>query len=137
MPRDEEKKRAYAREGNRSWRAKNPGYHRERCKQWRVKNPDASKKPEKRFRDYAWRAARKNLEFEIIFEDFMRIICFPCAYCGQPGYGIDRVDSSQGYTLHNVVSCCSICNFMKLDYSVEEFIEHVHKISSYNQKALS
>lgn len=34
---------------------------------------------------------------------------------------IDRIDSSKGYTLTNVVLCCSIVNTMKMDHSLEDF----------------
>jgi hypothetical protein len=42
--------------------------------------------------------------------------------------GIDRLNSALGYFLDNVVSCCTICNRMKLDLGVEEFSNQVEKI---------
>lgn len=42
--------------------------------------------------------------------------------------GIDRLDSSKGYTNNNVVPCCGKCNKAKLDMSVKEFKEHIIKI---------
>lgn len=39
--------------------------------------------------------------------------------------GIDRLDSTKNYTLDNVVSCCSKCNWMKHVLSVDEFKEHI------------
>jgi len=42
--------------------------------------------------------------------------------------GLDRVDSSAGYVFANVVSCCVVCNRMKLDHSQEAFIEHCRRI---------
>jgi hypothetical protein len=54
----------------------------------------------------------------------------PCHYCGDlvPTAGVDRVDNTIGYIPSNCVSCCSTCNFMKLNYSVEEFLDQVLKI---------
>lgn len=39
--------------------------------------------------------------------------------------GIDRVDSTKPYEEGNVVSCCSVCNFMKHILTVDEFKEHI------------
>lgn len=44
--------------------------------------------------------------------------------------GIDRVDSQRGYELENCVSCCSMCNYMKQDYSITEFIQKIHQIAN-------
>lgn len=35
--------------------------------------------------------------------------------------GLDRVDSSKGYTLDNVVSCCGVCNYAKHTQTIEQF----------------
>lgn len=35
--------------------------------------------------------------------------------------GIDRVDSSIGYTIQNSVPCCKICNYAKHNLTLEEF----------------
>lgn len=59
-----------------------------------------------------------------------------CQYCGHTPIGdgdddlngLDRVDPSGIYSLDNTVSCCGICNLMKLTYSTEEFITNVRKI---------
>ena len=45
--------------------------------------------------------------------------------------GIDRVDSSKGYTLDNCVPCCSICNTMKLNYTLQEFSDHITKVYNH------
>lgn len=42
--------------------------------------------------------------------------------------GIDRIDSSLGYSLNNCVSCCRHCNTAKLDRTYEEFKEWVTKV---------
>lgn len=48
--------------------------------------------------------------------------------------GIDRIDSSKGYSDDNCVSCCSMCNLMKNNYSVYDFLNHINKISSYQKE---
>lgn len=43
--------------------------------------------------------------------------------------GIDRINNKEGYCINNVVACCSKCNFMKKDMSIDEFKNHIFKIS--------
>lgn len=91
---------------------------------------------------------------DLSFDDFYRLSQQPCFYCGAglsnrlnsanvrsrraSQYqrsegdfvynGIDRIDSSKGHALDNVVSCCRICNMMKSNASVEEFATQVERI---------
>lgn len=48
--------------------------------------------------------------------------------------GIDRIDSSKGYTKDNSTSCCRPCNIAKSNRTVSDFIEHAKKIANYNKK---
>lgn len=43
-------------------------------------------------------------------------------------HGLDRVDSSKGYTEENVVPCCGSCNQLKWDRPVKDFYEHLKKV---------
>jgi hypothetical protein len=45
--------------------------------------------------------------------------------------GIDRIDSTKGYTRNNVVSCCTKCNFMKGSLSSEDFLAHLKQINRW------
>ncbi len=87
------------------------------------------------------RAKRDSRYFTISFEEFIRLSQLPCAYCGRELFstnrhktdtfrynGLDRVDSSKGYTPDNVVSCCKLCNVMKADLSVTRFQEQIERI---------
>jgi len=83
------------------------------------------------------------------FDEFFRLSQLPCEYCGRPPTitwnisfsnknvsetqklygdftynGLDRIDSSQGHILGNVVPCCYPCNMAKGDMTTEEFILH-------------
>lgn len=84
----------------------------------------------------------------ISLEDFKMIASMPCHYCGiEPEYrsgqyewnppvkvhGLDRVDSSGGYSLDNVVSCCKWCNIAKLDRSKEDFLEWARRLVKNNE----
>jgi hypothetical protein len=84
----------------------------------------------------------------------------PCVYCGAPPVnkeavtgevqrrayttewaaaqrclwtGLDRIDSTKGYTLENIQACCSVCNRMKLDLTEERFLAHINKITRYRK----
>ena len=46
--------------------------------------------------------------------------------------GIDRKDSSKGYTLENCVSCCDICNRMKMQMSENTFLNRIEQIYNYS-----
>lgn len=85
-----------------------------------------------------WRRYKKE---GLSFEDFYELSQKNCFYCdclpinnnnGEFYYnGLDRIDSSLGHTIDNVVSCCKDCNFAKQDMTVKEFYEWVNKIYSY------
>ena len=44
--------------------------------------------------------------------------------------GLDRLDSSRGHSLDNVVPCCHTCNLMKTNMGVEAFLAHIERIHS-------
>jgi len=45
--------------------------------------------------------------------------------------GIDRIDSSKGYELNNVVPCCKNCNSAKMELSINDFKNQIKKIYEY------
>ena len=100
--------------------------------------------------EYKSGAKDRGLCFELTKEDFHSIVTKPCVYCGKlpevrvfrkgrtgecsaSVNGIDRVDSSKGYTLDNVVPCCTRCNQMKLNYETSDFLEHISKIYHFTK----
>src|SRR5688572_7953331 len=94
---------------------------------------------ERRFREvlrsYKKTCKEKNREFSLSEVEFRNIVTLPCNYCGHPASdrlnGIDRVDSSIGYRLDNVVPCCRRCNIAKGDMAIGEFREWVGKTYRY------
>ena len=92
----------------------------------------------------------------ISFEVFSHLSKSPCKYCGleyskeigdrlseSPKKkrlsdhilrcnGIDRVDSSKGYTDENSVSCCKHCNTAKNTMSEEDFYKWIKRIYEFN-----
>jgi len=106
--------------------------------------------------NYRCGAARRNLPFELTPEQIAEIVIRPCFYCGSmpekskwavfiergravyrrfsvvpDHHGIDRVENSKGYTLDNVVSCCSICNVAKRTMSKDAFLEWAKRLAHH------
>src|ERR1700678_4464715 len=99
------------------------------------------------FTDYKLGAKRRKLSFSLSLQEFIAFIKQECYYCGDlatnkwkhrvRGHiliynGIDRINNSKGYVANNCVSCCKICNIMKMTLGQEEFYAHIEKI--YNKR---
>ena len=90
-----------------------------------------------------WNDLHKNFaqnnkpKYDEWLEEFESITKLPCMYCGEYSKesegaqysGIDRIDSSEGYTSLNCVPCCEMCNRMKLDYDMLDWLRHIKKIA--------
>jgi len=96
------------------------------------------------FRMYNSNAKARNYEFNIDFDDFVKLLVMNCFYCGsEPNNlymniyynflynGIDRRDNSKGYTLENSVSCCKMCNVAKNNNSESDFLNWVKKVNEF------
>jgi hypothetical protein len=115
----------------------------EQAKNWRDANPEKVKlinqqrndNIEYHFVNYKRSAETKQLEFTLTQENFMDIVILPCYYCGiiqSKGFnGLDRLDSSKGYVMDNVVTCCEMCNMMKGCLGPTIFIHRAEHIVSY------
>ena len=78
-------------------------------------------------------------DFDLSLEDFVEMVVSKCEYCGYrdlaKGYiGVDRVDSSMPHILGNCVPCCWVCNRMKGDMDVHEWIRHMNRIVDHVKK---
>jgi hypothetical protein len=95
--------------------------------------------------DYVQAARRRKLVWNLTKGEARNLFSSACTYCAQLPYavktipkgqgsftfnGIDRRDNLQGYILTNCVACCRVCNIMKQDMSVENFLLHVRKIAT-------
>lgn len=90
------------------------------------------------FAIYKRNAKIRNLSFNILKEDFYILTQQNCYYCNSPPKtknhkfiynGLDRKMNKIGYEINNVVTCCKICNRMKMSLDFNEFINNVNKIT--------
>lgn len=90
-----------------------------------------------RFNCYLRSSKVRNLEWNLTLDEFLSFWGLPCTYCGDniETVGIDRIDSQKGYSKDNCVPCCEICNEMKLDYSVVDWMTKMKRIITHSNMA--
>ena len=104
---------------------------------------------------YRYNARFRGLSWQLSTEQVLELILQPCFYCGvensnnfktpnrrgsaeeQQYNGIDRIDSSKGYSIDNVVPCCKQCNLAKKDMSFEKFRSWIEKVYIHINSACS
>ena len=85
-------------------------------------------------------ASRRSIKWELSEKDWINLATKNCFYCesepsnmileyGFKYNGLDRIDSSKGYFLSNVVTCCKICNRAKGDLSQKDFYDWSKKLN--------
>ncbi len=84
----------------------------------------------KKFITYKHGAKVRGHAFNLTKDEFSSFWQVPCTYCGSEvaTIGIDRIDSSIGYSIDNCVSCCAMCNTMKLNHSLDEWLDKMKQI---------
>lgn len=105
-----------------------PGRREERIeikkiKKEKTKNKQKSrfKEPRRRFGAAKKHAPKRNLTWNISFDEYQELIKLPCYYCNNTfgstqncgGVGLDRLDNYIGYEINNVVPCCYPCNIIR------------------------
>lgn len=106
----------------------------------KTQRADAGKKRAKydstlplRYKQYLGRANKKSIPFQLTVQEFELVCSGRCCYCGSGNkIGVDRIDSSLGYTTDNVQSCCGTCNWMKQSTRHEDFLRHIEKVYKYS-----
>lgn len=99
-------------------------------------------------------ARRRGISWELTEESFRQITSQDCHYCGVKPLqatgrlpfihkgeerdlsdylhnGIDRKDSSLGYSEHNCVPCCTTCNLAKRSMDYEDFISWMDRLVEF------
>ena len=100
-------------------------------------------------RTYKHGAKKRNIDFKLTNEEFKKIIVGDCVYCGAKPIekarktyyngtftcnGIDRIDSSRGYEIGNVVCCCGRCNWAKMDENLDDFLKWRNNLVNFVNK---
>lgn len=99
------------------------------------------------FNAYKHGAKSRQIEFTLTSLEFETMMFSQCEYCKVDPYaihvrtfidgtsdsltwnGVDRIDSTQGYTRNNCVPCCKICNAAKSDLTLQEFTSWVSRLT--------
>ena len=100
-------------------------------------------------------AKKRNIRWALSDEEVYKLMQQNCYYCGAKpkisntkryltnrfngdfsSNGLDRVDNNRGYTLDNVVPCCSECNYAKGTLSATEFKELAARIYKHSVESL-
>lgn len=111
--------------------------------------------------NYKAGASNRNLDWNLTDEEALSIFSKDCSYCGLPPQkynrylkknntlffkktkqatidrawinytGIDRVDSSLGYSSDNCVPCCKTCNVAKMNMPKEEWDNYLQRLTSF------
>lgn len=86
------------------------------------------------YRQHKATARYRGLEHALTLEEYDSLLAGACVYCGGPGGGIDRLDSSLGYLFDNCASACKRCNARKaiyehlgVDAAIEKAVELAHR----------
>jgi hypothetical protein len=105
--------------------------------------PDRIKSMRQAFNNMRQNAHKRGIPWALP-DDILEHLCAQnCRYCNAPPAnagllkfkkqyvysGIDRTDNTKGYTVDNVVPCCSVCNMAKSDLTMSDFITWVERIS--------
>lgn len=96
------------------------------------------------FNVYRKNAEKRNLPFELTYEEFKQLIFKNCIYCNSKPLnirkfrssiikynGVDRKNNKLGYKTENCVTCCKICNRAKSDMTLEDWNEYLFNLSKF------
>jgi len=107
-------------------------------KKWKLANKEALKVIDAAYRQtikgryntYKGGAKYRGHLFDLSVKEFSTFWQKDCSYCGSAitTIGLDRIDSSIGYRVNNVVSCCSVCNLMKLNHNEQAWLDKMFTI---------
>ena len=111
-----------------------------------------------KYKGYKETSKKRNLEFDLSKDEFKEITSKNCHYCGAVPKeyscyrksntvrlkhtlenstiyinGIDRIDNNIGYRRDNIVPCCYMCNSFKSSFILEDFLNHINKIKTFQE----
>lgn len=95
----------------------------------KAKNKERSKTISGRFSCLKNGAKKRNIKVALTLLEYSKVVASKkCHYCNKSlpefGCGVDRIDSTEAYTVVNSVACCGQCNTIKSDIlSYTEMLE--------------
>lgn len=142
--------------GLKSGRTRSCGCFRDENRGLACKLPDGEASANNLIGKYKRSAKKKQRIFSLTKNECMNIFAGNCYYCGcvpaqkhsyRTGHGnrgtpfiyngIDRIDSSKGYEITNVVSCCHVCNTAKMAMPQADFFAWVIRTAENVKKYLT
>lgn len=86
-----------------------------------------------RYGRYKKSSIERKIDFNLSYEEFLKFWNKKCYYCSSniETIGLDRIDNNKGYKINNVVSCCTICNKMKNNLNIEEWLNYIKQIKNF------
>lgn len=96
---------------------------------------------------YKKQASSRGHSFELTIKEFRDLTESLCFYCGSPpsnkitnngvdNYyvytGVDRKDNTKGYTIDNVLPCCTVCNRAKNNMPYNSFTAWIDNLIKFN-----
>jgi len=104
-------------------------------------------------RSYTYGASDRKLSFSLTKSQMFKLFKSDCALCGVPPQprmlrgrckdrfyvcnGIDRIDSTRGYSIDNVQACCTQCNYAKRSMTNEAFFAWAERVHRYRTASAS
>lgn len=111
------------------YREKHREEYNKKNKEWVQNHPI-----ERAFSVYKSSARKRNILFELTYEQFSSLYDKNCFYCGEKldTIRLDRLDPNCSYNYCNVVSCCSKCNYFKNILNINQFWTFIYNITFHN-----
>ena len=103
-----------------------PDYRCKRCEAMRQRRARKNgRSPQALYTEAKSIARRVEKPWTVTFDEYVELRSKSCDYCGFPlprtGTALDRLDYRRGYTLDNVVPCCTDCNLARnANFTYEE-----------------
>jgi hypothetical protein len=132
------KRKIQMRACSKEWRKNNPEGAKEHSRIYRVRHLESARawgrtnsySSKGKFQALTGGAKKRKLTLDLTYDQYLEIVIGGvCCYCDSPlpkaGHGIDRKNSTLGYSKSNCSPCCTVCNRIrgKDDISHEEMFE--------------
>lgn len=87
-----------------------------------------------RVNTYHHNARYHNHTFNLSDKLAMLLFASLCSYCGKhPSMGIDRINNFVGYEPKNCTPCCGLCNRMKSNRELQEFLSWAESVRQHQR----